>query len=135
MAARSLEEAMFQFLRDHPDLEGIIGTRVFPLRMPHDTKLPAITFSRISAVREMTHNGNSHLARPRLQFNCWSEDYLEAKELAHKLMNILHGFSGEVDGITIRSVTVDLEFDIFDDATNLYQTLLDATFWHKELIT
>lgn len=141
----SIEEGLYGFLKVQPEIAAIIGegefARIFPGKMPQDTNLPAIVYTKISGVREISHgdggqnSGNSHLAHPRFQFTCWGKEYLTAKQLAQKLLKVLHAFNGVMVDVPVQSVIVENELDDLDDETNLFSTIIDATIWHQEMIT
>jgi len=133
---QTIEVGLRTFLGSQPDITALVGSqmqaKIFPLRMPHDTATPAITYKKISGSRDVSHCGDSSFARPRFQFSCWSDDYLEAKQLAKRLVEALSGYTGQMGDVTVYAVFIDLELDAFDDNTNLYQVLVDATIEHRE---
>jgi hypothetical protein len=49
-----------------------VNTRVYPVRLPEKSTLPAITYHRVSTNRESTYGGGTDTwVRARVQFNCW----------------------------------------------------------------
>ena len=72
-----------------------VGTRVYPISLPQDTTLPAMTYQVISDGPVMVHNDQQdHPAYirvlatriARVQFNCYGSTYDEAEALCDELL-------------------------------------------------
>jgi len=86
-----------EFLVNQTTLTGVVGERIFIPRLPEDTELPAIGF--------FTRGGSSHpyipgLVSPSVQFDCWADTAVEAREVYRALYDVLQGIQGQ-------TVTVD----------------------------
>lgn len=77
---------LITFLHHYPALTALQGTRLFPLALPQGISLPAMTYRRVDATRELTQGG-SDVARPRYQFDLYAETYLEAEALAEAFLS------------------------------------------------
>jgi len=77
------------------DVKRIVNTRIYPLVMPQDPKLPAITYQRISNNPVNMLAGYSGLANPHMVINSWAMNYHEAKTLVSWLASTAgSGFAG-----------------------------------------
>jgi len=81
-------------------LIALVGTRIYHLRLPEKATLPAISY--------FTRGGTAdpevpNIFSPSVQFNCWSDDKEEARQVYRALYDALQGL-GNV-GITIDGTT------------------------------
>lgn len=94
----TVEEAVRTILLADPTVSGIVGTRIFPIQLPLICEFPAISYLKPS-------NPFSRISgRPRVQIDCWTEDYLECLTLAKAVETALDGYSGTVAGVNIRGI-------------------------------
>ena len=80
----------------------------------------------------MSLNGVSGAAMPRYQFDCWSEFYEEAKDVADAIRVALDGFRGNMGVVMVQAVFVEDDRDRFDVTTLQHRIQVDAVIWHKE---
>jgi len=130
----TLEEGLFTYLSTNADVSALIGTRVFPLRMPERSTFPAIAYTRISGAREASHSGTSNLANSRVQISCWDRNYLTAKQVAQAVVKAMHAYSGAMGSITVYAAFCEDETDSQDEGTNLHRVIVDFSIWHKEAL-
>ena len=126
-----IEEAIYLHLKNHPGLSALIGTRIYPLRMPQNPTLPAVVYQRISTPRTYSHSGYSNLADPRFQFSVWAESYSGALAVAEQLRDAINGFTGS-GSIPVYSSQIANESDDYEPSTELYRILIDAFIAHRE---
>ena len=69
----TVEHSIVQFLMAETKVADLVGNRVFPVKLPDQTELPAITYARISSVRQRSHSGKSNLTGSRYQFSIWAK--------------------------------------------------------------
>lgn len=122
------EQALYELLRAHTGVTAIVADRIYPLRLPDEVILPAIAYRKISCTRTASHSGNSKLASARFQIDCYSEDYLSAKQLAYAVIEALHGHKDAV----LQAVFAENESDGFDSGDVLFRAGVEAAIWHKE---
>ena len=89
MAAPELiEKAVATALKSSPDVKAICAGRVFPLKIPQGTKLPAIVYQRIHGSPDYTLSGYGSEG-VTLMVNCFAMKYEQAKDLALAVRNAL----------------------------------------------
>lgn len=76
-----IEKAVAAALKSSPDVKAICAGRVFPLKIPQGTKLPAIVYQRIHSSPDHTLAGYASEG-VTLMVNCFAMTYGQAKELA-----------------------------------------------------
>lgn len=115
-------------------IAGLVGTRIYAVRLPQDPSYPAIIYSRVSGVRLHNLDGPAGRAMPRLSIDCWSETYVGAQALAAAVRASLDGFNGSL--ATLKAVIlIENEIDLFDaDAgqEGAYRIVQDYIVNHEE---
>lgn len=81
-------------------LIALISTRLYCPRLPENATLPAISY--------FTRGGTAdaevvHISSPSVQFDCWADDPIEAREVYRALFDALQGLDNA--GVTIGGVT------------------------------
>lgn len=109
-----IEAALYTLLSGDSDVSNLVGTRIYPLTAKQETSFPALVYRRISAIRDLPHNGATGVARSRFQIDCLADDPLEAKQVAAKVVNAVHGYSGTIGGETIMRAEAVNERDAID---------------------
>ncbi len=116
---------VFTRLSAFPGLVALLAARVYPLLLPQEVVLPAISYQRISGVREQSLTGDSALQHPRFQFSCWAETYAEALAVAEQVRLALQGITAAGGGY------YEGAFDLYDSETGWYYVPVDITIWHN----
>lgn len=70
----SLESVIFTRLTTHAGTTALIGLRCRPLRLQQKETYPAISFARISTIRQSAMGADPGLVRARVQIDCWDQD-------------------------------------------------------------
>jgi len=106
------------YLSAQATLTDIVGVKIYCPRLPENCELPAVGF--------FTRGGTSHpyipaLLSPSVQFDCWADNAIEAKEVYRALYDILQGIQNvtvEVDGTDyyIRSAIEEVQGQDLQDA-------------------
>lgn len=87
----TLEEALRAHLIAHPGLSALVGSRVYPVQVPQNVTLPAITYQRISTVPTQHRNQPVH-GRVRMQLDGWTTSYGSAVELRIQMRAAMETF-------------------------------------------
>ena len=133
-----IEEAIYSYLSGHAGLIALVGTRIYPLVMPQNTILSAVTFSKVSGPRVHAMQQDAGLAYPRFQVSCWGATYKSAKDVAAQVRAALQDFKGTmggVGGVAVSGVFIQDENDLYEPGTQVYHVALDFTIWHLEEVT
>lgn len=123
-------------LKNWPAIAALVGTRISPLRLPQESTFPAITYQRISTVRDemvgsYTQNGYTGFGWARYQFTIWSDDYAQVAALAAALREFIHYFTTTPwTGPPMNKLLN--EMDLGEPERDLYQRIIDAKIWFLE---
>jgi len=103
----------------------LINTRVYPVVMPQDVTLPAVSYQRVSTDPVNHLGGYSGLKNAHIVINAWGRNYDEAKAIAsaiHAAMDAARAF---------RCVLTN-ELDGYDQDVQLYVISHDYSCWGAE---
>lgn len=141
-----IEEAIRQHLIADTTLAGYVGAKVYPVEAPEppDALFPYIIFSRIDTPRERHLRGECGLARPRFQFDIYSRNYDEVRNIATTLRLTLdsrRNFDMGASGATINVRSIEMQDEAHDSlpptdgtAKGIRHIRQDYTIWHVESV-
>jgi len=115
-----MEQAIVDILENDANVSAVVDDRIFPIFIPQEKKLPAITYERIDTDPMDTKSGASTLDVPLLDIDLWGKDFKVLKDLAKDVRNALERFSGTRQGIIIQSIQFDNEIQAFSDEKELH---------------
>lgn len=109
-----------------------VGQRIYPIRLPQNPTLPAITYLKVSGLRHYKTNGPQNLSRPRVQIDCWATTYAAALSLAEDVRQALEGYSGAMGTKTVQGTFFENEQEFFEDEPLYYRHSRDYFVWFEE---
>lgn len=120
-----MEIAVRAHLIADPAVSALVGTRIYPEIMPQGVQYPAVRYQLIDTPRTYAKGGYAGMSRPRLQIDCWSPSYLEAKRLAAAIRAAMERYPYAV---------CENEADMSEGNVEppLYRRMLEFRIWHEE---
>lgn len=98
---------------------------VYPVVLPQNPTLPAMTYQRISDALASHVSGASTLTQSRVQVDCWGRTYASAKALANQVITALDGYEGDFKSIVLTTR------DFFEEGSEIYRVSVDVSIWHR----
>ena len=126
----SFYKALYTYLQTQADLTALVSTRMYPVRLPQKPTLPALVITKIAKPREYSHSGDSNLANPTYQFDCWAKTHQDAVALQAKLDLALTAFKGTMGDTDVGGTFITNVIDDEEPDTALYRQIVDVEFWH-----
>jgi len=120
-----VETEIYTLLTQNATVARKINTRIYPVVLPQDVQLPAVSYQRISAEKVNHLGGYSGLSNPHIVINSWGPRYDDVKALASDIHSAMNGAG------TFKSVLTN-ELDGFDPEINLYVVSQDYSCWDEE---
>lgn len=130
-----IEAAIYSELKNNSGVSALVGTRIYPKKLPQNSTFPALIYQQVGGGSIYSHSGASALATPVWQVSCFASTFTGAKNLARKVREALQGFSGTLGGaggVSTGGIFKRNEIDLYDDETQIYQTVLDFNMMHVE---
>ena len=129
------EESLYAYLTGYAGLTALVSTRIWPLTLPDEPALPALTYHRISRTPVRQLATPSVLAtESRFQFSCWGVSYADAKKVANQVEAALVDFTGVMGGtggITVLDAHPVGEVDLFDGRVKLHHCSVDIMILYQ----
>jgi hypothetical protein len=110
-----------------------LGDRFYPVKLPQEPTLPAITYRRLSpGASDMTLDGPGGLKEPRIRLDVWDTSFTGARAIAEAVKTALNGFRGVCGDQELQGVFLAAEQDLYEDDTELHRVLLEFSVWGEE---
>jgi hypothetical protein len=125
------EEGLFYYLDNYEDLAEEVDNRIWPTLLPQDPTLPAIVYTRISTPRLYKFE-DTFLPQGRFQFDCYAEEFQEAKNVAADIKAALDLYSGSMGDYTVETCIIEDEMDIYEPETGRWRSMVEVVIWYLE---
>lgn len=125
----TLAENVHGHLTIHPGLVALIGARCYPLRLPQNPTLPAVTYQRISSVHNPTHDGDTGLRTVRWQVSCWATTYKAAEAVVAQVVDACNGWADARPG---EAAFIENQLDFYLPEVDMYHTPVDVIVQHRD---
>lgn len=120
--------AFYEMLTTNTTVSGLVSNRVFPVRMPQKTILPAIVLSIVFVQPNDTKSGPSGTDTVRLQVSIYAHDYRTAENIASAVRFAVDKFAGTVlttPQILLGGVRFESEENLYEDTTDVFHIAQD----------
>lgn len=117
-----IEEAIYAHLSTSTALTAIVSNRIYPIMMPQEPTIPAVTYQRVSNVHINAISGACGLDNIRIQIDCWTTSYSAAKTLGDVLRKAMA--SAPFTALQLS------DEDIYDPDTEIYSVSMDYSCWY-----
>ncbi len=128
----SFTTATISALRSFAGVQALVGNgdspetyRIYSLVLPQGVAMPAVVIERLNAseVQSLTDAGGAGLGNTRLRVSCYSSTLAEAQALS---VQVRAAFKADTDLTEMHL----MEFDGYEDDTQLYKTITDYSIWY-----
>ena len=122
MTIRLIEQEMLSYLTTgSAQLSSLVSSKIYPMILPQNVSLPAITYQKIPGGRHTTyHGGHSGFVDGHYQFNCFHNlTNLGARQVADALISTLGHWTGT-------ACIVNDDWDFYEADTQLFKTIVDV---------
>jgi len=124
-----IEQALVTLLRSSSSSSEVyaeLGKKVFFAEAEAQTAKPYAVLHTVSDPHVPFAFGEANSGQPRTQISVYDDARFNAMEIAHKIRKRLRFYSGSMDGITVRSLTVGGTVLLRDPDENVYQASIDV---------
>lgn len=122
----SIHGAIRALLAADSAVVALVSTRIYPMQMPLDATLPAITIHEIDGP-ENSITGHGY---PRYQISCWSTTFSQAQTMKDAVKAALNRYKGVASGNHIKQITFLTSNDDYNTEVKIYATHLDFQVIH-----
>lgn len=122
----TLHEGLYTKLTTTAGITTLASTRTYPLQLPYNPTLPALTYQDISMRTEQQFSSTAFKIY-RIQVTAWAVSHDAATDLADAIIAALDGFVGTM-GVAC-DVTLVGRVDLIDAETKWFHIALDFEVW------
>lgn len=129
-----LEAALYNRLSTYAGLTALVSTRIYPLVLPQDPTLPAVTYQTIGRSMEDVRGSGPRYAETRIQIDCWAATYASAKSVAEQVRAALQDYTGTmggVGGVPVLDGDAVNEIDLYEPDALLHRVMVEALITHR----
>ena len=87
-----IETQIYSVLSSAPALSALCGSRIYPLVLPDEVTMPAISYIFVGGSSKSTQDTRGS-QKYRLEVNCWSNTYLSAVTLRNAVIDTLDSYN------------------------------------------
>ena len=117
----TIEQAIKNFLLTKIGITDLVGNRIYYSTLPQSPTYPAISFFRVSNIRQHDLDVGSIY----YQFDVWTLTYIQGVELANEIRLALQREKGTMSGVPIIQGVYQNEDDGYEPDTKLYHIACD----------
>lgn len=122
----SLHGAIRALLAADTAVAAIVGTRIYPLSLPLNCTLPAITIHKASGAKDhVTGHGF-----PRYQISCWAGSFATVQDMETAVVDCLDRYKGTASGNGIKQIAYLTSLDAMEETTGIYHIPIDFKIIH-----
>jgi hypothetical protein len=134
-----IEQAIHRLLTDASPVTDLVGNNIYPNAVPATAALPYVVYHRVSSVHQNCMTGSSGIYEARIQIDAWSVAYRVAKQIGEAIRHALHGYTGDIIGIGVRSIRLESDLDFYEPAQSsqdigTHRISQDYICWTTEMV-
>lgn len=123
----SVEADLVAYLAVNAGVSALVGSRIYPLRLPERMTLPALRYQIITTLPRVAHTGDSELRQYRIQLSAHASTYAGAQAVAAALFTALHGKKAIFGAGT--SCTVINDVPAYEEESGTWVRHVDVEPW------
>lgn len=100
----------------------LVGSRVAAGMLPEGELRPYVTYSLVTGERIGSMTDSGLMRHARIQLDCWSPNYKEAKQIALAVQ-------GAMEASALFDVVFIADQDLYDTETKLHRVIVDYSVW------
>lgn len=128
----TIEVAIFSRLTNDTPVSDLVAARVYPVILPQNKEMPAITYEKVSGERVHAMGSDTGIARPRFRFHCWGDTFDDALGLSTVTRQALQRWRGTESGVEVLSTFIESEDHTYDQEPKTYRVIFDVFISHRE---
>ena len=117
----SVESDLYTRLSTYGNLIALVSLKIYPLTLPQDIELPALTYFKVSDIPEHAMGSDADIKTVRMQVSCWADTYKVVKAIEVQVKAALSRYrSGN-----IQDCFLDGSLDLYDSEVDIFHVPID----------
>jgi hypothetical protein len=141
----NLEDNLSIYLAARSGVTALVSARIYKMRIPQRTALPAITYMRVGGSTVYHQTAAATIRQARVSFTAWALTYSSAKAVIEAIRNALSGYAGAI-GTAPNTTTIlwsehtgddvdgEVESDNGQDAPQAFSVTADYEIRYRETV-
>lgn len=125
-----IEQLIVTQLNNDAGLTALVGSRIYPYRLPADTSMPAITYRLLESPEDQALESGTGLYRSLYRFYCYGSTYLSSVAVDNALSAALTNWTISSGGVTVQSTRIRNKIDYDDPEIKVLIRIVDFVMWH-----
>ena len=128
-----LVEGLSSLLSGDSGLQGAVAGQIYPVLLPQNACLPAVTYQVVSTQSLYTLEERVNVNQCRMQFDIWSTDYLPGKQAAAALTAAIDNFTGTLsEGTHVFGVQLQTSSDLYESDARMNRVLIEFVIQYAD---
>lgn len=135
----TIEESIYSRLSGFAGLTALVSTRIYANQLPQNATLPAVTYSRISALRPSAMGEDTDIVKARFQFDCWCDQlssgsspaYEVARNVREQVRAAMQRW-GQTSPVLVWDSFIISEVDLFEEDVEMHHLVIDVEINYNE---
>ena len=135
----TISTTLFTVLSSAAAVAALVGSRIYPVLLDQGagvlpSSLPAITYQRISEIREGSFGGPNALPGTLIQVDSWASSFLGAEAVAEAVRKAIDGYQGTpAGGNQVQASILENQVDHYEAEVKIYRRQQDYRLWWVEV--
>ena len=126
----SLESALLTLVTGDATVSGLIGTRMYPDRLPVSPTLPALAYTFATLVETSAHGRDVAFEEVGVQYRVHAATRTDAVVLRDALRDAIRDYRGTVGSEQIERIKIANVINDYDPGNDDYQVIVDTVVQH-----
>lgn len=124
---------LFSMVTGDATIAGLISTRMYPDLLPQADGLPgcSLVYKEVTATKEQSNDGDSHLRKATVQFDVYSTVREEIQPVLDALSALFLPFKGLMGETYVGAIFHVHDSKNYEPETRLFRGSVDFDFWHQ----
>src|SRR5438128_56604 len=99
-----IEDSLYTLITTDGTLSTLLGTRVYPIKMPDNPLLPALVYTSVGSMHAIVTSGRAGWSESNYHIDVWDRTFASIQALLDALRLRLQGYFGTVSGVKLNVV-------------------------------
>jgi len=121
-------KGVYHILKNNSTLTDIVGSGIFPMKVPQGMPFPAVVLNTDSTLPEFHKQASSELLRVNLQVEIYSDSYAQIESIKNACRIALDNYKGAANGETFQRIIFENESSNTDNTTKSGTITVEALY-------
>ncbi len=115
-----INQALYNYLISDGWISRQVGNRIYPLVLPQDCKLPAITYTPVLANYDEALLGDTSYVHQVIQIVVHAKTWTDARKISRLVKKKLQNLHGQMSDVFIEAVFIRSDYELTSNTTSKF---------------